>query len=551
MKRRAWLLDYFLPAVLVSACLLQPFFFQGIIDPWETGAYLPFINQVLRGGALFKDAVIFRGPLEIYLPVLMMKFTGAHINTLHFCFYLGNLLSLVAAVFVAREVLKTRLFVYLLVPVMVAQSFSLVFYKNWGGWRHALGAGALWCILLFIRTRRRTALFCAGILSACGFFFSLEMGIIPFVAFLVALLLDARYGREKNPHRLLAVFLQGALVVAVPLTVYMLARGSLADYVKSLLVIPLSGHTIYRFDILFPDVPHNPFQAFRFLGKPFKPEFLYAMPLLVYIPLGLILCRNLLLRRMKASSFTVIAAGAYGAAMYLGGFRQINGPQLLVSLPFAFIMLFFMLERLFMRFKERQSTQIVRTYGFVPLAVLILLFTLSFSAIFAVKNFIAYGFDLERVVFRQISRGAFPSDTHPLMLTTRRSHGVVVPGWQAEEINGVVTYLIEHTASGEPVFGFPDLGTFNFLADRPCWSRFCQMDIASYRPEWTDGFFERLDTQPPRVIVARRERDVFEPFLDEFPISMNRQRVRAFIEERYVHRASFGGLTIYHLRDEE
>lgn len=550
MKRYNLYLDYLIPAGLVSFCLFQPFFYHGILDLFEIGVYLPFINEVMRGASLYRDAVIVRGPFEIYLPALLMSVFGRHLSVLHAVFYITNLLTLVGAVMLARTLFKTRLFTYLLIPVVCAHSFTLNYFKNWGGARHACGIASILFFVWFLRTRKRWCLFLSGMLTACGFGFSPEMGLIPCAAVFAAFALSWYVKREDKDARPDALtYLQGFSIIAVPFILHMAFSGALGTYLKTLLIVPRSGRTVYHFEILFPDMPHNPLQALAYLAKPFKPEFMYAFPLLIYIPLSLSFLLRLARKKIGEQDMAVFCATLYALGMYLGAFRQINGPQFLASLPGLFIIFFWVLECAFLRFKKAQLDAPRRSVRFAGLCLYLAIFSVVFINVFKVKNFLDYGFDLERVVFRQISRGAFPSGTEPGKLTARRAQGVIVPDWQAEEINQVVSYIEEHIPQHEPLFCFPDRGVYNFLADRPCWSRFCWMDVASYDQAWTKEFFARLYGQSPRYIVARMEEEVFEPFLKEYPIVQNRRAVREFISKEYDRMASFGSIGIYRIKD--
>ncbi|MBU1727066.1 MAG: glycosyltransferase family 39 protein [Candidatus Omnitrophica bacterium] len=547
-RKYAWIWDAFLPVSLVILFTFQKYFYQGLIDMWEAGVYLPFVNEVLHGKIIFKDVMIIRGPLEIFLPAFLMTFLGKHLSILNFWFYFGNVLTIIFLVLAAREIYRTRVFLYLLIPVLVAKTFSLVYYKTWGGLRYACGAMSIWLFLKFIKKDKWGWLFFSGFVSALGFFFSPDMGLFPFLAVTLVLIV---FNPNKRFFKNFSCYLLGALVIGLPFFLYLLASGAIPEYLKNLLTMPRSGYTIYHFEILFPDMPHNPLEALKYTLQPFTPDFLYPLPIFIYLAVAVYFLKNYIKSRFSLINAAILCYGIYGLLVYFGAFRQTNGPQFTMAMQPALVFSFLILENCFLFFKEKQRS-LERKPGIVLLgwvAIIITFLTVYFS-VFTVKNYLRYGFDLYKAVYRTTSKGCFPGSTVIKPLNIDTAKGVLVPAWQADEINSVVGYIQARTSPGEAVFTFPDQGVYSFFFDRPCLSRFCQPDIASYRQEWSEEFFSKLEDNKPLYIVYRREVDSFEPMIKQYPLAKNRKRIREFIKSNYKVDAVFGRIDIYKLSDE-
>src|SRR3989338_104333 len=100
----------------------QPYFWHGSINLFETGLYLPGINAVLNGEIPYRDFFHLRGPLEVYIPAMLMKIFGVHIKIMYLYFYIGTVIGLIACVCIAYEILQTRFLLYLLIPILVGRT---------------------------------------------------------------------------------------------------------------------------------------------------------------------------------------------------------------------------------------------------------------------------------------------------------------------------------------------------------------------------------------------------------------------------------------------
>ena len=92
-------------------------------------------------------------------------------------------------------------------------------------------------------------------------------------------------------------------------------------------------------------------------------------------------------------------------------------------------------------------------------------------------------------------------DVEKRPLNIERAKGMIVPLWQAQEIEGVTKFLQEHTGPEEAVFTFPELGNFNFWADRPFVGRFPIATFAWYHEKWHRELVADFKKAQPRFVV--------------------------------------------------
>ena len=112
---------------------------------------MPGINAILDGLVPYRDFFYLRAPFELYMPAFLMSVWGQDLTVLYVYFYAGNVLCLVMGVLIAKELFRTRLILYLMVPILVARTFPRVIFSIWGGMRYAFGLIVLWCFIKFLR----------------------------------------------------------------------------------------------------------------------------------------------------------------------------------------------------------------------------------------------------------------------------------------------------------------------------------------------------------------------------------------------------------------
>ncbi len=191
-------LDFILLLVLVSFVTLQPYFMHGAVNLFETGLYLPQINELFHGKVLCRDIFILRGPLEIFMPAFLMRFFGMHIGVLNAYFYFGTVLTLFIYALFSLRLFRTRGFVYLFTLVLIARTFPWSCFNVWGGIRFGLGISGILMAVNFLKNRKTWQIFFSGILTSIAFWTSFELGAFSFVSIITALIL---YGYLEMKER--------------------------------------------------------------------------------------------------------------------------------------------------------------------------------------------------------------------------------------------------------------------------------------------------------------------------------------------------------------
>jgi len=504
MLQTPTLKDALLLCVFAIVITLQPFFLHREILMMETGIHLPVINAVLNGEVLYRDVFFLRGPLELYIPTLMMNWLGANMAALPLFYYIGTVLALFACIFIGKNLYTSRLTLYLMVPVFIGRTFPRVSYNYWGGMRYALGLAALLCLIIFLKNQRKRWIIATGIISALALLTTVESGLCAIIAVVCALVLSLFIQKQKFKHVLKTAgdYFIGMAIIIVPYFLYLLSTGSLLAFIDT--------HYTVATNMLgtFIAPPGNaPETITQFLGGlwPSSRYFKFMTPVFCYLFLLGYLIYQWKNKTWKWETTAISTIAVYGIILYIGSFRLIEGHHFEMALQPEKILLFFLLERFvfFMRGKAGHGKKkaIKGLYYFVIFAFI------GSSIGYAIQRynhrFVAFKIVRNKVFNRQ-------EDLRPLKgrevqtLNFTRAYGLTVPSWQADELEAVTRFLIDHTRAGEVVFTYPELGNFNFLADRPFVGRFPIATAAWFKEDWVKEYTQELKSLRPKYVVMTK-----------------------------------------------
>ena len=231
-QRRPTVIDLILLSLLLIFITAQPFFLHHEIIMMDTGIHLSPINALLRGETLYKDFIFWRGPLEIYVPALMMRIWGPETALLPTFFYVGSILAMWAGILLAWQIFHSRLILYMMVPVFIARTFPRISYYYWGGMRYFLGMMAVVCAVAGFKKQKVSWMFAAGMVCCLSFFTTIEAGVSTVMGIILGMgtafwfkALDRGFIIKS-----FKAFVTGGLIIFIPYIIYLWMTGSLLQY---------------------------------------------------------------------------------------------------------------------------------------------------------------------------------------------------------------------------------------------------------------------------------------------------------------------------------
>lgn len=534
-------LDYVLLAMIIAVITLQPYFMHGSINFFEIGQYLPQINELFYGKALYRDMFVMRGPLEILMPMSMMALFGKYIGVLNAYFYFGTVLTLIMYAIFALKIFRTRGFAYLFTLVLVARTFPWSCYNAWGGIRFGFGILAILLASIFLKRRNLFWLFLAGAVSSLAFWTSFEMGAFSFISVAAALCLYGHFETKgiRGVLKDISVYMTGGLIASLPFLIYLFSQKAFIPYIQTTKVV-LTGMTkIFDSSLCF-NTPRN-FREFLLALSPFNHNFKYTLPFLFYGCVCVYLWKRFIKNKISTADISIILVSIYGLLLYRGAFRDIEGPQYRMALQPLLLVMFFYLERIYGYAGSTKPSGRIKKALAMLLIITIPLYSVLFSLSKYNKRFFIFK-EIRSLVLNRKRLGISFTEPGPTMLKASRAKGVIVPKLEAEEIDGVVDYISSRAESRDIVFTFPDLGVYNFLTDRHPLGRFHTAEFSFMDPAWFREFFSELENKKPRFVICAREYSSIAPFRSKVEGYLD--KIDKYLSENYEVKKSFYTLNV-------
>jgi len=550
MNRNPTFWDVLLLSSFVILITFQPFFLHHEIIMMETGIHLPALNALFHGQIPYKDFYFLRGPLELYVPAGMMLVAGKNAALLPLFYYGGTVLTFLFCVLVGKHLFRTRWILYIMIPVLIARTFPRVSYYYWGGMRYAIGFLALWLGILFFKSQKRRWIYLAGLVSCLAFLTTVEAGVSVIFAFVAAL--GFAYLFQVQPRNFVlksaGFYVLGFLSVLMPYLIYIAATNSLMPFLESMYAVVRFNHVAYPGE---PGVRPETFLDFLGAFYPGSRYFKYMTPAFCYLFFAVYLVQKIRRKELSPTDAFLVGVAGYGLVLYAAAFRKIEGHHFEMALQPEKFLLFFMFEEVWLYFKTFSKSRLKSLA--VQLAVC---FFIAGSIGYAIQRY-DHRFAMFKWIKKEILHQAGVKGLSLLenmeseTLHLKRVDGITVPKWQAEEIRGVVEFLEKNTSPDEKVFTYPELGNFNFYADRPFVGRFPIVTFTWMYQPWHEELFAELKKSKPQYVIMTNLGHRTFPHVWYFRNPKNKERFEQFtrfILDHYEVVKVFESVSIYRLK---
>ena len=120
-------------------------------------------------------------------------------------------------------------------------------------------------------------------------------------------------------------------------------------------------------------------------------------------------------------------------------------------------------------------------------------------------------------------------------LQIKRIKGMTVPSWQAEDFIRLEQFIDVNTSPEETVLTFPEIGSLNYLMDRPFVGRFPLATLSWLNSRWHEEFVAQLKSNPPNILIMSKDPGRSFPY-GYFKIPQNKPKydeVMDFIQAHY------------------
>ena len=506
-------------SLLTILLVFQPHYLHGELDIFEWGIYLPGIQALFDGQVPYRDFFLLRGPLELYIPTSLMTIFGKNFSILSTYFYVGTVITLIICILLAKEIFRTRFLLYLFVPILVTKTFPRVVFHIWGGMRYGWGLLAILFFLYFLKKRRPLWMILAGGSAALAALTSIEIGFCAAMGIVCCPIFFFLLKKQTFAESLTAIqsFAIGFCIPVLPWIFYAFTHHGLLPYIETTLTV------VTQMPQVFPDylLDNHPQGWRQWLSSliPAAADFKYFSPAWAYIFTFFYLALRYKKNRLTDNQLLVFPLWFYGLALFLSSLRKIGAAQFEMSLQPEKLLLFFLLEEIYLRLnKSANFPRTFKTYGVLIFTLTLIITTLSTAVLKLTKR--SYPFRcLSHWLNNKNSDDAIPFPFYvprdqAQTLGLPRVYGRIVPDWQAKELNELNAFLQKHTKDKEAVFMFPELGTYSFIFNRPQVGRFGNASFSWLSEKWFQELMQDLKTRSPRyAILAKKPAPTLNAYL--------------------------------------
>ncbi|MBF0511232.1 MAG: hypothetical protein HQL13_02780 [Candidatus Omnitrophica bacterium] len=512
------ILDTVILCFIALFVVFDPLILSREIRIFEVGLYLPCADAIFKGMVPFRDFFYLRGPFEIYGITAFLALLGKQLSSLYFYFYFGTLLTLFLGIFIGKEMVRTRYFLYALGLVYIVKTFPRIAFIDWGGMRYAWGLMALLLMCRFFKSSRMKFIFWAGVVSAMGLLTSVEIGIYAAVAFLGASLMGLLWRLESRQvfFQSLLFFTGGFGIIFVPFVSYLIYVGAFFPYLETTYVVTTKlivtvGHHISSENI-------SSFQdAITAMINPNHALFSRMTPAYLYIFVLIFLMYQFIKKTCRLEHLCVLCLGLYGSLMYISAFRSICGPQFEMALQPSKILLFVLLEHFYFFLIETKENLchapgqvILKQQGAYKRMIRFgILFLLGAFFIFTFVPCVARlhkRFFIFRAVHKiskkeKLDSLMFFSDLPHQKVDTPRTKGIMTLAPAARDITEVTAFITAHTKDNDIVLNHPQNAAYSFFFNRPFVGKFPVFHLAWVKDPWYSEFMKDLKAAKPKYII--------------------------------------------------
>jgi len=415
--------------------------------------------------------------------------------------------------------------------------------------RFALGLAAIACAVQYFKSKKSIWIFVSGIIAACGFWTSMEIGLYTCTAIPITLILCAlsKNLKEKKCINLIVLFFGGFLTVGLPYSAYLHFNGALMPFWEAM------SNVVHNMGSTFPPVetvPKNLGDAILATFNPDSKNFKHLTPVYLYLFLAIYFTVRTRKKKLCFPDFSIICLALYGLGLYLGSFRNIGSNNFEMALQPGKILLFILLERTFLFMNNRKEIirheikkldtpvlkKQLKIWAMNIFIGGVILSSIGYPIQRFNKRFYAFKFIRNLVAGKETNSLKPLHDTETKKLSLYRAMGLTVPVWQAQDIDELQQYFYSRLSELSPVLVYPEGATYSFLMDRPFVGRFPMANFSWFSDKYHDEYMASLkNTKAKFAVIPKELPHYFNK--THFIVEGNKQKydeVMRFINDNYV-----------------
>jgi hypothetical protein len=508
------LIKYFYPIAIIFLIIYNPSFYVGNFDTVEEGFFLGWVQRLINGQVLYRDASLYHPPFITWAMYYFMRLTSFTLYSERLFLHMLQIVGGVIYFFFLRKVVGKTWVVVLVFGLFLSLVGTEV--RNNVEFRVASGMVGILTLFVYFEKQKPVYLFGAGVFSALAVFVSYETGLSSLATVFIALnflLPHPRfYSREKI--KLNMVLMGGVLMGLLPILILLYFQGALnglwsqsvfyaSSFSKGYFNVPLDralSLSYFHFHIFYQYLSSNAFwwEAVRMI---LTGGFLYF---------GYKLVKR---EELDLQSRYVGTAVLFGIILFRASLGRSDWYHLLFLVPAALAIFGFTLAKLsyFSKFS----------------AILI-----SFFMLFVIAGDRVNSAFLQSQIFKFQTYGRVVGDYKEFAFP--RGAGVRLgESANVEDVDNLVKFLQERVSIQETIFSFPWMPEIYFYTDRGNATSY-DVPYAFYSEEYQVEMISEMEIDSSKFVVFVEGMNFGGLTAESLPL------VNSFILENYEEVESFG-----------
>jgi hypothetical protein len=277
-------------------------------------------------------------------------------------------------------------------------------------------------------------------------------------------------------------------------------------------------------------------------------SFFQMTPMYCYMLFSILYSWRMFNKKLSSLDQAALAVAVYGLLSFLTGFRNLWGSEYEMALQPEKILLFYLLGQFIFWAQGKYSRY--KWVGPVLLSAVIIS-----SVIYGIGRFKTRYYRSSWVSQLTAKKGGGPGeiiDGSPVTaIDLPRVRHMVIPVWQAKDLEMLKDFVDEHVPAHEAVLIYPETGALYFILDRPWIGHFPVVTLSWMDEGWYADFEATLKRNPPKYAIVNKEKDFYfdTPY---FLVPGNRnkhERMMRLLYDHYTVEAQTPSYLIYRRND--
>jgi hypothetical protein len=237
--------------------------------------------------------------------------------------------------------------------------------------------------------------------------------------------------------------------------------------------------------------------------------------------------------------------------MYNTGFRGIWASQFEMALMPEKVLYFFIVEAVFLFvWAYRQKIQPWKRNVIYVCAAALFISSWGYAIQRYNHRFPAFRVVRDTLAGKGVDHLKPMAKEEKMTLTFDRAKGIIVPAYQAEELEAMMKFLAGYTEKTDVIFTYPELGIYNFFADRPYLGRFPIATFAWMNEKWHEELITQLKSGQVKYLILQKEMppDWYQVYLGPEANRRKYDEAMAVIDSHYVRMGETPASFIYEFK---